>query len=86
MISHFTASNNHFISSNILPAYSVCQAISLSVPVHLMNTSHLDIEMHADQNFGEYCPLVEYPIADHNVNHDVSSHLCSTTTVSAKNL
>lgn len=78
MISPFPSSDM-LLSLNILPAYSVCQANSRSVPVRLMNTSHLHIELQAGQKVGEFCPLVEAPSVACN-GHDENSNLCCSTT------
>ena len=70
------------MSLNILPAYLVCQANSVrlinlvcSVPVRLMNTSSLDIELQAGQKVSEFCP----PYIASDGHHDNSNLCCSTT-------
>jgi len=47
------------LACSLLAAYTVCQAEGRNVPVRLMNTSNLDIQLHAGQKVGLFCPLVE---------------------------
>ena len=82
MISPFNGSDSPSVPSTVLAAYSVCQASSRSVPVRLMNTSNFDIKLHAGQKVGEFCPIVEVPLINHNIYSNVPTHCCSTTTVS----
>ena len=42
------------LSSNILASYSVCQPSSTCIPVHLMNTSTVDIQLDAGQQVSDY--------------------------------
>ena len=77
-----SAAENSSLPSHILSAYSVCQANSRGAPVRLMNTFNFDIELHAGQKVGEFCPLVEVPAIDYSTDPTSSSHYCNTTTVS----
>jgi len=47
------------LACSLLAAYTVCQAEGRNVPVRLMNTSNLDLQLHAGQKVGLFCPLVE---------------------------
>ena len=47
------------LACSILAAYTVCQAEGRKVPVRLMNTSNVDLELHAGQKVGLFCPLIE---------------------------
>ena len=79
MITPFPDSDNFSMSLNILPAYSVCRANSRSVPVRLMNTPSLDIELQAGQKVSEFCSFVEVPYIASDGHHDNSNLCCSTT-------
>ena len=73
------------LSASIFPAYSVSQAEGRHIPVRLMNCSNIDIELQAGKKVGEFCPLVESPVADdtHECFSPTSMNMtCSTTSVS----
>ena len=54
-------SDNLTLPSNILAAYSVCQVQGWTLPVRIMNTSNVDIELHAGQKVSEFCPVIDTP-------------------------
>ena len=54
-------SDNLTLPSNILAAYSVCQVQGRTLPVRIMNTSNVDIELHAGQKVSEFCPVLDTP-------------------------
>ncbi len=69
--------NSDDSSSQLLPVYAVCQAQDRSIPVRLMNTSNVDIELQAGQKVGEFYPLVQVLCSDQvslhaSVNLDLS--------------
>ena len=68
------------LSSNILASYSVCQASSNSIPVCLMNTATVDIQLHAGQRVSEFIPLVESDLLATTLSENNSSSTCSTAT------
>ena len=47
------------LACSLLVAHTVCQAEGRNVPVRLMNSSNLDLQLHAGQKVGLFCPLVE---------------------------
>ena len=47
------------LTFSILAAYTVCQPEGRDVPVRLMNTSNIDLQVHAGQKVRLFCPLVE---------------------------
>ena len=47
------------LACNLLVAHTVCQAEGRNVPVRLMNSSNLDLQLHAGQKVGLFCTLVE---------------------------
>ena len=67
--------------SNILAAYTVCQAQGCKVLTRLMNTSSCDVELQAGQRVSEFCSLVESfdsLLPTSLVNSEVSAQ-CSTS-------
>ena len=68
------------LSSNILASYSVCQASSNCIPVCLMNTATVDIQLHAGQRVSEFIPLVESDLLATTLSENNSSITCSTAT------
>ena len=47
------------LPSNILASYSVCQGSSNCIPVRLMNTATVDIQLYAGQRVNDLIPLVQ---------------------------
>ena len=86
MITPITDINSTPIILNILPAYSVCQADSRSVPVRLMNTSNFDLELQAGQKVSEFCPIIEAPSVAPSGHHEHSNLCCSTTSTSVETI
>ena len=68
-------SDNLTLPSNILVAYSVCQVQGRTLPVRIMNTSNIDIELHAGQKVSEFCPVLDTP--------DTYECMASTTELSS---
>ena len=64
-------SDNLTLPSSILAAYSVCQVQGRRLPVRIMNTSNIDIQLHAGQKVSEFCPVLDIP--------DISECIASTT-------
>ena len=68
-------SDNLTLPSSILAAYSICQVQGRNLPVRIMNTSNIDIELHAGQKVGEFYPVLDIP--------DMSECVASTTELSS---
>ena len=68
-------SDNFTLPSSILAAYSVCQVQGRTLPVRIMNTSNVDIELHAGQKVGEFSLVIDSP--------DTSGCMTSTTELSS---
>ena len=68
-------SNNLTLPSSILAAYSVCQVQGRNLPVRIMNTSNIDIELHAGQKVSEFCTVLDTP--------DTYECMASTTELSS---
>ena len=47
------------IPTNILVAYSVCQAENRDIPVRIMNSSTIALQLESGQQICEFCPLVD---------------------------
>ena len=47
------------IPTNILVAYSVCQAGNRDIPVRIMNSSTVALQLESGQQICEFCPLVD---------------------------
>ena len=52
--------SNPDFPSCLLAAYTVCQAQNREIIVRLMNTSNVNVEVHAGQKDSDFCPLVEH--------------------------
>jgi len=68
-------SDNLTLPSNILAAYSVCRVQGRTLPVRIMNTSNVDIELHAGQKVSEFCLVLDTP--------DTHECMASTTELSS---
>ena len=54
-------SDSLVIPPSLFAAYSVCQVQGRDLPVRIMNTSHVNIELHASQKISEFCPVIDVP-------------------------
>ena len=52
-------SDSLVIPPSLFAAYNVRQVQSRVLPVRIMNTSHVNIELHAGQNISEFCPIID---------------------------
>ena len=66
------------LSSSVIVSYTVCQASSRCIPVRLMNTSNVDIQLLAGQRVSDFSPLVENDLSAPSLSADESSVTCST--------
>jgi len=68
------------LPSNILASYSVCQGSSNCIPVRLMNTATVDIQLYAGQRVSDFIPLVQNELLASTLLDNDSSITCSTAT------
>ena len=68
------------LPSNILASYSVCQGSSNCIPVRLMNTATVDIQLYAGQRVSDFIPLVQSKLLASTLLENDSSIPCSTAT------
>ena len=66
------------LSSSIIVSYAVCQAASRCIPVRLMNTSNVDIQLLAGQRVSDFSSLIEHDPVTPSFSADESSVTCST--------
>ena len=52
-------SNNDSAPTGILVAYSVCQAESRNVPIHVIDSSNIDLQLQIGQKIRVFSPLLE---------------------------
>ena len=69
------STQNDSLPAQLLVAYSVNQAEGRQVSLRIMNTSNYDINLHAGQQIGEYCPLIEILSSAANVKGSQSNNL-----------
>eukprot|EP00794_Sanderia_malayensis_P002724 gene2724-3149_t len=71
---------NESVLRNIHAAYSVCEAQHYEIPVRLLNTSNVDVELTAGTSIGQFCQIVEtFPVATRGA-FERDTLLCGTET------
>ena len=76
--------NKDCIPSHLIVAYSVCQADNRDIPVRIMNSSNIALQLESGQQICEFCPLVDNisPPSLHSAIDSNPSLLCNSSTSS----
>ena len=77
--------NKDSIPTNVLVAYSVCQAENRDIPVRIMNSSNIVLQLESGQKICEFCPLVaSVPSHSSQNNHIFNPSLLCGSLISNK--